>query len=274
MTAASPSTLHGIKDNRQRGRVVDFLQAKVGAGSRLSIVSAYFTIYAYEALSQSLDRIDSLQFLFGEPRFIQSLDPEKTDKKAFKLEDEGLTLVNRLRQRDIARRCAAWMANKVEIRSVRASNLLHGKLYHINDGHREHALMGSSNFTQRGLGLSDVPNIELNMVIDSDRDRAELKVWFDELWHDTTLVEDVKAQVLEYLAQLYVDHSPEFIYFKTLFHVFESYLAGQQAQAEFFETRPLPPPASGKPCLSFKKTVPKPPFKKSTGITAASWPTA
>ncbi|NCP81145.1 MAG: DEAD/DEAH box helicase family protein, partial [Rhodoferax sp.] len=235
MTSPTTTTPHGIKDNRQRGRVADFLQAKVSANSRLSIVSAYFTIYAYEALSQQLDSIDSLQFLFGEPRFIASLDPDKTDKKAFKMEDEGLTLSNRLQQKDMARRCAAWIASKVEIRSVRESNLLHGKLYHIDDGHREHALMGSSNFTQRGLGLSDMPNIELNMVIDSDRDRTELKTWFDELWHNTALVEDVKAQVLDYLAQLYVDHSPEFIYFKTLFHVFESYLAGQLEQAESFD---------------------------------------
>jgi len=235
MTSPTTTTPHGIKDNRQRGRVADFLQAKVSANSRLSIVSAYFTIYAYEALSQQLDSIDSLQFLFGEPRFIASLDPDKTDKKAFKMEDEGLTLSNRLQQKDMARRCAAWIASKVEIRSVRESNLLHGKLYHIDDGHREHALMGSSNFTQRGLGLSDMPNIELNMVIDSDRDRTELKTWFDELWCNSALVEDVKAQVLDYLAQLYVDHSPEFIYFKTLFHVFESYLAGQLEQAESFD---------------------------------------
>jgi hypothetical protein len=72
---------HGIKDNRARGNVADFLSNKISAGSRLSVVSAYFTIYAYEALSKELHQIESLQFLFGEPRFIQSLDPEKTDKK-------------------------------------------------------------------------------------------------------------------------------------------------------------------------------------------------
>ena len=38
------------------------------------------------------------------------------------------------------------------------------------------------------------------MVVDSDRDRADLKLWFDELWNDATLIEDVKARVLEYLA--------------------------------------------------------------------------
>jgi hypothetical protein len=243
----------GIRDNRTRGKVAEFLKEKATSGSRLSVVSAYFTIYAYEALSDQLDGIESLQFLFGEPKFIQTLDPEKTDKKAFKIEDEGLELANRLQQKEVARRCAEWITNKVEIRSIREANLLHGKLYHVDDGRREHALMGSSNFTQRGLGLSSAPNIELNMVVDSDRDRTDLKAWFDELWSDTALVEDVKAKVLEYLAQLYVDHSPEFIYFKTLFHVFEKFLSGQEEQAQFFDNTAITDTEIWKALFEFQK---------------------
>ncbi len=244
---------HGIRDNHARGRVADFLSAKIVDGSRLSVVSAYFTIYAYEALSKELDGAESLQFLFGEPRFIQALDPEKTDKKAFKIEDEGLELSNRLQQKEVARRCADWIQSKVEIRSVKHPGFLHGKLYHIDDGKREHALMGSSNFTRRGLGLSTTPNIELNIVVDSDRDRTDLKAWFDELWSDTTLVEDVKAKVLEYLAQLYVDHSPEFIYFKTLFHVFERFLSGQEEQAQFFDNTAITDTEVWKALFEFQK---------------------
>ena len=243
----------GIRDNRVRGKVAEFLKEKVAKGSHLSVVSAYFTIYAYEALSDQLDGVDSLKFLFGEPRFVQTLDPEKTDKKAFKIEDEGLELANRLQQKEVARRCAEWITHKVEIRSIREANLLHGKLYHIDDGKREHALMGSSNFTQRGLGLSVAPNIELNMVVDSDRDRTDLKAWFDELWSDPELVEDVKAKVLEYLAQLYVDHSPEFIYFKTLFHVFEKFLSGQEEQAQFFDNSAITDTEIWKTLFEFQK---------------------
>jgi hypothetical protein len=73
----------GIRDNHRRGPVADFLKAKIRHGSRLSVVSAYFTIYAYEALKDRLDGIGHLDFLFGEPRFISSLDPEKTEKKSF-----------------------------------------------------------------------------------------------------------------------------------------------------------------------------------------------
>ena len=54
----------GIRDNYKRGRVGDFLKDKIQAGSALSIVSAYFTIYAYEKLKDNLDQIDHLRFGF------------------------------------------------------------------------------------------------------------------------------------------------------------------------------------------------------------------
>jgi SNF2 family DNA or RNA helicase len=252
-TTPALSPQHGIKDNHNRGRVADFLSSKITAGSHLSVVSAYFTIYAYEALQNELNAVGGLRFLFGEPRFIQSLDPEKTDKKAFKIEDEGLELANRLQQKEVAIRCAEWIQKKVEIRSIRETNLLHGKLYHIDDGRREHAIMGSSNFTRSGLGFSSKPNIELNMVVDSDRDRDDLKAWFNELWNDKELVEDVKDKVLEYLEQLYVNHSPEFIYFKTLFHVFEKFLSGQDEQAQFFDNTAITDTEIWKALFEFQK---------------------
>ncbi len=243
----------GIRDNHTHGKVADFLIEKINAGSHLSVVSAYFTIYAYEALSGELDSIGHLNFLFGEPRFIASLDPDKTDKKSFKIEDEGLELANRLQQKEIARRCAAWIHEKVDIRSVRQANLLHGKLYHIDDGRREHAILGSSNFTRRGLGLSATPNIELNLIVDGDRDRAELKEWFDQLWADESLVADVKAEVLRYLEQLYVNHAPEFIYFKTLFHVFERFLSGQADDAQLFDRTAIVDTGIWKALFDFQK---------------------
>ena len=247
------NNMNGILDNHTRGKVADFLTAKIAPGSKLSVVSAYFTIYAYEALANQLDSVDGFKFLFGEPRFISSLDPDKTDKKSFKIEDEGLELANRLQQKEVARRCAEWIRDKVEIRSVRHANLLHGKLYHIDDGRREHALLGSSNFTRRGLGLSATPNIELNLIVDGDRDRAELKEWFDQIWADEKLVGDVKDEVLRYLEQLYVSHSPEFIYFKTLFHVFERFLSGQADDAQLFDRTAIVDTGIWKALFDFQK---------------------
>lgn len=228
---ARPRTLDsGLRDNHGRGTVVSFLRDKIGSGSDLSIVSAYFTIYAYSCLMEELDEIKSLRFLFGEPRFISSLDPDKTDKKAFHIEDSQIQLANRLEQKQIALECARWIEEKVEIRSVKKSQLLHGKMYHIDNGAIQDAILGSSNFTQSGIGAATNPNIELNIEVDSKRELQDLKHWFDELWEDESLVEDVKIEVLRYLEQIYVDHSPEFIYFKTLYHVFEKFLVDHQSE--------------------------------------------
>ncbi len=98
-TQTSTASIQGIRDNYSRGNVADFLKARILEGSSLSVVSAYFTIHAYHALKTDLDRIDRLRFLFGEPRFVGSLDPEKTERKRFAIEDDGLELANRLQQR-------------------------------------------------------------------------------------------------------------------------------------------------------------------------------
>jgi SNF2 family DNA or RNA helicase len=92
----------------------------------------------------------------------------------------------------------------------------------------------------RGLGLGSAGNnIELNLIVDGNRDRQELKQWFDELWGNETLVKDVKQDVLEYLKQLYENHTPEFIYYKTLFHIFEKFLGDSGKTAADLEKTTL-----------------------------------
>src|SRR5205823_5125902 len=115
--------------------------------SKLSVVSAYFTIYAYDALKPCLDNIGHLDFLFGEPSFVNRLDPSKTEKKAFIIDADGLELANRLQQKRVAKECAEWIERKADIKTIKQSNLLHGKMYHVANGGVEDAILGSSNFT-------------------------------------------------------------------------------------------------------------------------------
>ena len=214
-----------IRDNHDRGTVGDFLKSNIENGSSLSVVSAYFTIHAFEALKGYLWEIDGLRFLFGEPDFIKNLDARNTDSKAFKIEDEGLQLDKPLQQRPIAQECADWIKDKVEIKSTRQSNLLHGKMYHIANNGVEKAIMGSSNFTVQGLGLGQSNNnIELNLEVEDDQDRQDLKAWFDDVWNDDGRVEDVKKKVIDRLEKLGDDQAPEFIYYKTLYELFRDEL--------------------------------------------------
>jgi len=221
-TLASTSA---IRDNHFCGTVADYLRPYLTSGARMSVVSAYFTIYAFDALKECLNQIEHMDFLFGEPRFVRSLDPSRMEAKEFIIDQDGLKLVNTLRQKRVAKECAEWIRRKVDIRSVTQTNFLHGKLYHVRNGEGDAAILGSSNFTTRGLGLQAIgSNIELNLSVGSAEARAELQQWFDRLWTDPELVRDVKDEVLLYLSQIYQNFSPEFVYFKTLYHIFEKFL--------------------------------------------------
>lgn len=248
------SNASGIRDNHTRGAVAAFLKETIRPGAELSVVSAYFTIYAYDLLRGTLNDIEHLNFLFGEPSFIGRLDPEKDISKAFVIDASGLSLANRLEQRRVARECAQWIERKVTIRTVRQSNLLHGKLYHIANGGVEDAIVGSSNFTVRGLGLArNSNNIELNLVVDSKRDRRDLHQWFTEVWNDETLVEDVTDRVLAYLGRLYSDQSPQFIYYLTLYHLFRDFLDGTRDIEEDLRRVALPETRVWQTLYSFQK---------------------
>ncbi|TIN30230.1 MAG: ATP-dependent helicase [Mesorhizobium sp.] len=196
----------------------------------MSVVSAYFTTFAYDRLRATLDNVGQMRFLFGEPRFLKDADNAGLVPPAFSFDESGLRLTEQIRQRAAALRCAQWIRDRVEIRSVKRSGLLHGKLIHIDDGRRPHAVLGSSNFTINGLGLGDSANIELNLIVDGDRDREDLLTWFDEVWSDTGLTEDVREEVLRALEASYAHAAPEFVYFKTLLHLFGDFLTNQAAE--------------------------------------------
>jgi superfamily II DNA or RNA helicase len=210
-----------IRDNRADGpygKVGEYLSQNLLPGSDVAIVSAYFSIYAHMHLAKELGGIRQLRFLFGEPNFV--LDPSKP-QRVFALTKDAVGLKDKLPQNKVARACYDWLKDKAEIRSMVKPRFLHGKLYHITQpSGMTKALAGSSNFTAKGLGFGNVPNIELNLVVDSDRERAELLDWFEGLWNDQTgLVEDVKDRVLDYLKQLFRENPPQLIYYKTLYEV-------------------------------------------------------
>lgn len=218
-------------DNRLR-TVGEFLRKTLDSETTLSVVSAYFTIYAYHDLRPKLDGIRKMRFLYGEPQSVGAMDPQDDDDKAFRLTaDGGIELQQKLAQKPLAKACESWIRQKVEIRTIQKSNFLHGKLYHL----RKHcagsaALLGSSNFTRRGLGLGAIPNIELNLELRHEEDREQLRKWFDGLWKDPELTRDAKSDVLAALARLGKDYAPEFVYYKTLFHVLEERIADHEEQ--------------------------------------------
>ena len=232
LNESHPTKTDVIVDNRDI-RVGEFLLDNIKPGSNLSIVSAYFTIYAYKAMQDVLDNSGPVRFLYGDPTAVSAPDPSDSNVKSFKLnEDSGMELKQALIQKPLAGACAEWIRKKVEIRKIKKANFLHGKLYHVAQEGKSAALTGSSNFTVRGLGFGDTPNIELNLDVQGEPDRNALLDWFESLWGDEKLTADAQEDVLAALDRLSQPYAPEFVYYKTLFHVFEKWL---QRHAELNE---------------------------------------
>ena len=227
------TTTRRVIDN-ERETVADHLRRTLGTAAGFDFVSAYFSIYGYELLMDELERTDRVRFLFGDPASVEDLDPGAKDSKSFTVTEKGLTPNHTMLQKYLAKRCAEWVKrDSVAIRSVSQSNFLHGKMYLAgSDGVVISAVVGSSNFTKRGLGGSDHSNLEINLAVDDTATLTELREWFDLLWRNAQRTEDVKQKVLDALARVGKDHAPEVVYYKTLYELFrreiEARLAGDQ----------------------------------------------
>ncbi len=223
------SAYEHILDNR-RHSVADFLRAHLPDADVYRLVSAYFTIYGYEALESELRGVKDVRFLFGDPASVGELDPGDKEPKSYDLTEDGLSPHHVLQQKHLARRCEEWARRRrVSIRSIGKSNFLHGKMHLFENSGRGSAVVGSSNFTRRGLGCDGGANVEINLAASDSVIRAELRTWFDELWTNKELTRNVKREVIDALNRIGKDHSPELIYYKTLYQLFLEEIEARKA---------------------------------------------
>lgn len=218
-------------DNKRNGKVVDELKDNLRKGSKLSVISAYFTIYAYAELKQELSKIKSMRFIFTEPTFIKQNEEltreyyiEHDAAKKVSGNEFEIKLRNEMKQAAIAKECAEWLKQKAQIKSLKMSNPAHPRLIYIENSDEDISINGTVDFTTDGLGIAASGRIDSNMCIYGKAYTHGFLQSFDDLWEDETAVEDVKQSVLEQMQVLYKENTPEFIYFITLYNIFHDYL--------------------------------------------------
>ena len=222
----TPKVINNISE-----RVIDDLKVKLSNGSNVSIAAASFSIYAFEALKKELENIDELRFIFTSPTFIK--DKVKKEKREFiipKLKRERnlygsdfeIRLRNKLEQKAIAKECAEWIRRKVKFKSNSSQGTMGGFLHIYNDA--QHSYVPFNEFTTTELGCERGNNIySMVNVMPSPFAEEYLKI-FNEQWENADKFEDVTTKVLEYIETVYQENSPEFIYFLTLYNIFNEFL--------------------------------------------------
>jgi superfamily II DNA or RNA helicase len=215
----------------------DSLKKSIKAGSRLKIAASCFSIYAYEALKEELEKIDSLEFIFTAPTFVPSEVTDKVRKerrefhipkaereKGFYGTEFEIQLKNKLTQRAIAKECADWMKRKVTFKSNTSRSPMQ-QFACVSSNEQQSVYLPLHGFTAVDLGYErgDAVSNFVNKLDDLDMTRNYLAL-FDQIWRNPEKLEDVTAHIHEHIASVYQENSPERIYFLMLQNIFSEFL--------------------------------------------------
>jgi len=212
--------------------VKEDLKKELKAGSKISIAAACFSMYAFYELKDQLEKVDQFRFIFTSPTFVT--DKLKKEKREFyipRLNRERsiygtefeIKLRNELNQKAVARECAEWITKKAVFKSNITSENMTGFM-NVQGEASAHTYNPVNGFTTVDLGC-ERGNNSYNIVtkLDAPFCNKFLEV-FDELWDDADKLDDVTEDVIESISAAYNENSPDFIYFVTLFNIFNEFL--------------------------------------------------
>ena len=209
--------------------VRDDLHQSVKRGSKLSIAAACFSIYAYQELKKQLEGIDELRFIFTSPTFTTDKTPKakrefyiprlSRERSLYGTEFE-VKLRNELTQKAIAKECADWIRRKVRFKSNVTQEQMMG--FMTVD---ESTYMPINGFTTVDLGCERGNNVYYPVQKTESHENADYFIkLFNELWNDKKRLQDVTDIVVESISTAYRENSPDFIYFFTLYNIFNEFL--------------------------------------------------
>lgn len=206
----------------------DDLAVEIKKGSKLSIAASCFSIYAFQELKTELQGIEELRFIFTSPTF--TTEKAKKEKREFyipRLNRERslygtefeIKLRNELTQKAIAKECAEWIRQKVTFKSNVSNENMMGFI-NLDDKN----YMPINGFTTVDLGC-ERGNNAYNMVQKTEAPFSTAYIeLFESIWNDNAKLQEVTDEVIENITAAYNENSPDFIYFVTLYNIFNEFL--------------------------------------------------
>ena len=205
----------------------DDLSVEIKQGSKLSIAAACFSIYAFQELKEQLSQIEQLRFIFTSPTFVtekakkerrEFYIPRLTRERSLYGTEFEIKLRNELTQKAIARECAEWIRQKVTFKSNVSDKSIQGQIVVDSVGYTP-----INNFTTVELGCEKGNVISTTIVKDESLART-LLADFNEIWNDSKVLQVVTDEVIDSITAAYNENSPDFIYFVTLYNIFNEFL--------------------------------------------------
>lgn len=224
----------GYIDNMTR-LVKDDLVSTIQAGDRVSVASSLFSMYAYRALQEQLEKIDEFRFIFTSKAFTEEETPK--EQREFYIprlaREQGLygteleiRLRNELTQKRVAVECADWIRRKkVHFMSFNEDGGLPPFLAVDNPNHAQ-GYMPFNEFSTMQLGVSKhvtSSSLFTGVMKQNDMQTRDLLKLFDQAWNSGQL-QDVTQKVIDSISQMYRENPPELVYYMALYRIFSEFL--------------------------------------------------
>ena len=213
-------------------KVVDDLKITLKRSSKVSIAAASFSIYAYEALKEELETIDELRFIFTSPTFHKEraskekrefFIPKLSRERSLFGSDFEVKLRNQLSQKAIARECADWICRKACFKTNVSTGVLTGFM-NIASENAKYTYMPFNEFTTTELGCERGNNMCPTSMRMPSPFADEYIRNFNELWNNAENFKDVTETIIDNISTVYKENAPDFIYFVTLYNIFNEFL--------------------------------------------------
>lgn len=198
------------------------------SGSKVAIAASCFSIYAFQELKEQLSDISELRFIFTSPSFVtEKADKQKREFYIPRLNRERdlygsefeIKLRNELSLKAVAKECAEWIRRKVCFKSNRTNAGIPPMI--ISDST---SYTGANGFTCVELGTERGNYLATAITkMEAPFSQQFLQI-FNQIWNDSEQLQVVTEQVLDNITNAYKENAPEFIYFVTLYNIFNEFL--------------------------------------------------
>lgn len=200
----------------------------------LDIVTGFFSVTGLELLGKHFSPNNEYRMVLA-----QMVADDQFQDHILDLLNDDCGIENALHLSDAAKNALEFLRrDKVHVKAI-INAFCHAKLYLFKDNHdpaHNYYVQGSSNLTYAGLGYTPSSNVELNLADTGNSDTyRSLRSWFEEQWKSVAKEKmpedrekpkgaqiDVKQYFIQEIEKIFRKYTPEEIYYKILFELFNS----------------------------------------------------
>jgi Helicase conserved C-terminal domain/PLD-like domain/Type III restriction enzyme, res subunit len=224
----------------QKKTIYEYLETFMSSNGQFDFVTGYFTISALARLEDKLNSQKNYRIVLGD---LFSVQPKR--RNIIDIINQKHLIKDVFNLKDDCEKAVKFLSRDSVLVKTVDKNFCHAKtyIYQSPDAsrHNDHFyIVGSSNFTDAGLGMRYSSNIELNkLVTGTDSSFEKAQEWFQLLWDaDSTKSEianeegrvmNCKTYLKQLIADFFEKYSPETLYYKTLYELFKEELLQFQA---------------------------------------------